>query len=105
MAVLLAALLSGKAAKTPANEWQATTPYAYNSLWDHMGWQAIICASSCGSLEGARSEATIYGLGRNSVLFNVGQSSTSLFFLLPSGLFAQNYYHVVSYNAFAIKLY
>ena len=28
-----------------------------------------------------------------------------IFFLLPSGLFAQNYYHVVSYKALAIKLY
>ena len=46
-----------------------------------------------------------YGLGRNSVLFNVGQSSSSHFFFLPSGLFAQNYYHIVSYNALAIKLY
>ena len=46
-----------------------------------------------------------YGLGRNSVLFNVGQSSSSHFFFVPSGLFAQNYYHIVSYNAFAIKLY
>ena len=69
-----------------------------------MGWQAIIWASSCGSLEGSRGEATILWI-RQKLCCSMLVSLLAHFFFSPEWFICTNYYHVVSYNAFAIKLY
>ena len=58
---------------------------AFETIW---GGKRLYVPPAVGLSKVPAVKRLYYGLGRNSVLFNVGQSSSSLFFL-PSGLFAQ----------------